>query len=203
MKKNFLLLLCSFSFLVFGFIGCVPLDNSSNDTQYPETKTIENKVNLPAPSSTPKTNPSTKTNQQPKEAQTTPPKKETETTKNKNNISKKQENPYKIVIQTNKKTLTLYKNGKLIQTYPIAVGKSETPTPKGSFTIVEKSKNPGGAFGVRWMGLSVPGGHYGIHGTNQPDSIGQATSKGCIRMNNADVKKLYSMVQVGTVVEIS
>ena len=99
--------------------------------------------------------------------------------------------------------MTLYKNGKVIQTYPIAVGKSETPTPKGSFTIAEKTKNPGGAFGVRWMGLSVPGGHYGIHGTNQPDSIGQAASKGCIRMNNADVKKLYSMVQVGTVVEIS
>lgn len=67
------------------------------------------------------------------------------------------------------------------------------------------------------MGLAVPdqkdmraskdaralNGHkYVIHGTNEPESIGTDASGGCIRLKNADVEELYSMISVGTEVEI-
>ncbi len=50
------------------------------------------------------------------------------------------------------------------------------------------------------MGLSAKG--YGIHGTNQPNSIGKAASTGCIRMGKQDVEELFAMVGVGDTVEI-
>ena len=50
--------------------------------------------------------------------------------------------------------------------------------------------------GVAAMTLS--GGAYAIHGTNQPGSIGHFVSYGCIRMFNEDIRDLYSRVSVGT-----
>lgn len=52
------------------------------------------------------------------------------------------------------------------------------------------------------MGLNVPWGKFGIHGTLDPYSLGWASSHGCIRMNNDDVAELYSVVPVGTKVVI-
>lgn len=86
--------------------------------------------------------------------------------------------------------------------YPIAVGKPETPTPTGIYHIITKVVNPGGVLGTRWMGLDIPNGPYGIHGTFQPDSIGKAISNGCIRMYNEDIEELFSQVRVGTTVAI-
>ena len=57
-------------------------------------------------------------------------------------------------------------------------------------------------FGTRWIGLSVPFGTYGIHGTNKPWSIGRLESQGCVRMYNRDVEQLYRWVKVGTPVHI-
>ena len=108
---------------------------------------------------------------------------------------------YSITVNTSTRTLTLYRNGQWVKSYPVAVGKPSTPTPKGTFTIVNKAVNPGGPFGSRWMGLSKP--HYGIHGTNNPSSIGKAVSNGCIRMYNKDVNELYNLVSIGTVVKIT
>jgi lipoprotein-anchoring transpeptidase ErfK/SrfK len=54
-------------------------------------------------------------------------------------------------------------------------------------------QNPMGA-----AALTMRGGEYAIHGTNNPASIGGFVSSGCIRMHNADVVTLYQMVQVGT-----
>lgn len=108
--------------------------------------------------------------------------------------------PLSITVSLNAKTLTLYKNGRLFKAYPVAIGKPSTPTPRGTFTIKNKQVNPGGPFGTRWMGLSKP--HYGIHGTNNPASIGTAASNGCIRMFNHDVEDLFNHVGVGTVVRI-
>ena len=90
--------------------------------------------------------------------------------------------------------------GSVLKSYPVGVGKSFTPSPIGSFTIIIKSPNPGGPFGAMWMGLSVPG--YGIHGTNNPGSIGNYVSKGCIRMHNRDVLALAKLVPIGTPVFI-
>jgi hypothetical protein len=62
--------------------------------------------------------------------------------------------------------------------------------------------NPGGPFGTRWMKLNVPWGGYGIHGTDNPSSIGTAASHGCVRMYNEDVNELYDIVPLGTPVQI-
>ena len=109
---------------------------------------------------------------------------------------------FAILINTGNHTLTLYKTGKVFKTFPVAVGKPSTPTPTGTFRIINKSVNPGGPFGVRWLGLSVPNGDYGIHGTNNSRSIGRSVSNGCIRMFNNDVTELFDLVSIGASVKI-
>lgn len=107
---------------------------------------------------------------------------------------------YKILIDKNNFNLKLLKNNSVISTYPIAIGKPSTPTPIGKFKIINKAYKPGGPFGERWLGLSIPG--YGIHGTNNPASIGKAVSNGCIRTFNKNIIELYNIVPLGTEVEI-
>jgi len=106
-----------------------------------------------------------------------------------------------IFIDLTKHTLFLFKDGKQIEKYNIAIGTKENPSPIGVFRIIEKGRW-GKSFGGRWMGLNVPWGIYGIHGTTKPGSIGRAASHGCIRMRNTDVAKLYDVVIKGTIVEI-
>ncbi|ROR29164.1 L,D-transpeptidase-like protein [Mobilisporobacter senegalensis] len=113
-----------------------------------------------------------------------------------------QVNKYSITINVNRHTLILFENGKIKKYYPIAVGKPSTPTPKGIFKIINKAINPGGPFGVRWLGLSAPNGDYGIRGTNNPSSIGKSVSNGCIRMYNNDILEISNLVSVGTIVKI-
>ena len=105
-----------------------------------------------------------------------------------------------IDVSVSKRQLKLYDASVLLKMYPIAIGKVLTPTPTGNYMIVNKEYNPGGPFGVLWMGLSKP--HYGIHGTNDPSSIGKEVSLGCIRMFNDDVTELSSLVTIGTNVYI-
>ncbi|WP_042147552.1 L,D-transpeptidase [Paucisalibacillus sp. EB02] len=105
-----------------------------------------------------------------------------------------------INVSTSRHQLKLFDGSELIKTYPIAVGKMVTPTPFGSYKIINKQPNPGGPYGAFWMGLSKP--HYGIHGTNDPSSIGKDVSLGCIRMFNHDVLDLSSRVPIGTDVVI-
>lgn len=105
-----------------------------------------------------------------------------------------------IDVSTSRHQLKLFDNHRLLKVYPIAVGKILTPTPQGTYTIINKQYHPGGPFGVLWMGLSKR--HYGIHGTNKPASIGKNVSQGCIRMFNRDVLDLSSNVSVGTRVVI-
>lgn len=106
-----------------------------------------------------------------------------------------------IIVKISECILELYSDGKLYKTYRIAVGQSETPTPVGDWSVVWKSYRTG-VFGTRYFGLSVPWGGYGIHGTNQPWSIGRSVSQGCIRMRNKDIEELYEWVPVGTPVRI-
>jgi len=108
-----------------------------------------------------------------------------------------------IVIDTRKKTLTVYDDGKEFKQYKVAVGKDETPTPIGNWRVKRKAKNWGTGFGTRWMGLDVPWGLYGIHGTNKPWSIGAEASHGCIRMFNSSAEEVYEWVKPGTVVKIT
>lgn len=107
-----------------------------------------------------------------------------------------------IIVDSWKFRLTLYRDGKVLRTYPVAIGEPETPTPIGEWKIVHKGGNWGGGFGARWLGLNVPWGIYGIHGTNKPGSIGSRASHGCVRMYNRNVLELYGLVKAGTPVHI-
>lgn len=111
---------------------------------------------------------------------------------------------YTILVEVDTKQLKLVdrENENIVKTYPIATGKPSSPTPLGTFQIIEKGQW-GEGFGTRWIGLNVPWGKYGIHGTNKPGSIGGNLSAGCIRMRNKDVEELYSMVNHDTIVIIT
>ncbi|MTH53109.1 L,D-transpeptidase family protein [Bacillus mangrovi] len=109
--------------------------------------------------------------------------------------------PYRVAVSRSKRKLGLYRNGVLIKQYPIAVGRILYATPTGNFVIVNRQPNPGGPYGKMWLSLSKTG--YGIHGTNNPSSIGQAVSKGCVRMFNKDVLELSAIIQNGTAVSIT
>jgi hypothetical protein len=98
--------------------------------------------------------------------------------------------------------LVVRAQGQKFKTYPVAVGNLSTPTPVGEYQVIYKGKNWGPAFGPRWLGLDVPWGIYGIHGTNKQYSIGQHLSHGCIRMRNSDVIELFEMIPLGTKVTI-
>jgi len=126
-----------------------------------------------------------------------------------------------IVVTRATNTLRLYSTHKLVRTFPVATGQAIYPTPKGVFRIVVKEKNPwwypptydawakglqpvppgpDNPLGTRWMGLSVPG--VGIHGTDEPASIGYSESHGCIRMQVPNAEWLFQRVKVGTPVVI-
>ncbi len=122
----------------------------------------------------------------------------------------------RIVINIASRSLALYQGGKKIRLYPLCLGKPSTPTPTGYYKISSKDVNPtwtdpsdlsvvipsgeSNPLGYRWMLLY---GHYGIHGTNRPDSIGTYGSNGCIRLKEKDVEALFDLVDIGTPVEIT
>lgn len=127
--------------------------------------------------------------------------------------------PKRILIDKSENRLSLYENGRLLRRYPVGTGRSAEQTPEGSFTIVLKIVNPSwtnprtgetipgrsprNPLGTRWLGLSIGGGgEYGIHGTNDPSSVGRHVSLGCVRMQNADVEELFRLVPIGTPVTI-
>ncbi|ABB15180.1 L,D-transpeptidase family protein [Carboxydothermus hydrogenoformans] len=101
-----------------------------------------------------------------------------------------------IVIETRTRLLYLFRENKLVKKYPVALGDLKTPTPIGCFKITFMRKNWGSGFGSRFLGLNVPWGMYGIHGTNKPGSIGSYASHGCIRMLNRHVEELYEKVHL-------
>lgn len=107
-----------------------------------------------------------------------------------------------IIVELNRFRLTLYRDGAVFKQYPVAVGAPATPSPVGEWKVVHKGGNWGGGFGDRWIGINVPWGIFGIHGTNKPGSIGFRSSHGCIRMYNRQVKELYSLIKPGTPVHI-
>ncbi|MCL2811038.1 MAG: L,D-transpeptidase family protein [Clostridia bacterium] len=109
------------------------------------------------------------------------------------------ETPTKLIyIDTLRMSLILYENGKEVRRFPIAAGAADTPSPIGVFRIIHRFKPEGGGFGTRFLGLNVPWGSYGIHGTNKPGSIGSHASHGCFRMYSRDAETLYALVPNGT-----
>jgi lipoprotein-anchoring transpeptidase ErfK/SrfK len=118
-----------------------------------------------------------------------------------------------VLVSIPDRKLALFENGRVVRIYRVAVGKPSTPSPIGEFKIVNRVTNPtyyhkgqviaagrGNPVGSRWMGLSAKG--YGIHGTNQPNSIGKAASTGCIRVGKKDLEELFALVGAGDTVQI-
>ncbi|HET6350690.1 MAG TPA: L,D-transpeptidase family protein [Coriobacteriia bacterium] len=112
-----------------------------------------------------------------------------------------------IVIDKSEFRLYWVKNGILVKTYPVALGRVGMTTPSRVWRVGIKYKtDPRGVYGPRKMRLfkRVNGRFvftaYGIHGTNQEWVIGTRASHGCIRMYNKDVRELWKQVPVGTIV---
>jgi len=108
---------------------------------------------------------------------------------------------YKILVDVEASELYLLQDNELVKTYKCSGGKWSTPSPIGTWTIISKAKW-GEGFGGSWMGLNVPWGQFGIHGTLEQGSIGWASSHGCIRMKNSEVAELYKIIPIGTKVTI-
>jgi len=119
----------------------------------------------------------------------------------------------RVVVSIPDRKLALIENDRIVSIYPVAVGAPVSPSPAGTFSIVNRVSNPTyyrpgkvvspGArnpIGTRWIGLSVKG--YGIHGTDAPRSVGFAKSHGCIRLRNEDVERLFEQLRAGDVVEL-
>jgi L,D-transpeptidase ErfK/SrfK len=119
----------------------------------------------------------------------------------------------RVVVSVPDRKLAILEGGKVIRTFQVAVGAAVSPSPTGQFHIVSRLANPtyyhpgvvipagsDNPIGPRWVGLNQRG--YGIHGTNEPRSIGKAASHGCIRMRNRDIEQFFRMVSVGDTVEI-
>jgi len=118
----------------------------------------------------------------------------------------------RLIISIPDRRLALVENDRVVRMYRVAVGAPSSPSPTGTFTIVSRVSNPtyyrpgkvvgpgaSNPIGSRWIGLNHKG--YGIHGTDEPNSIGYAKSHGCIRLRNADIEKLFERVRPGDVVE--
>lgn len=107
-----------------------------------------------------------------------------------------------IWIDVDQKRLTVYENGAEAAAFPIASGARDTPSPLGVFRVGSRFSTEMSGFGTRFLGLTVPWGSYGIHGTNHPESIGRSASHGCIRLTVKDAEKLYRMIPAGARVVI-
>jgi lipoprotein-anchoring transpeptidase ErfK/SrfK len=118
-----------------------------------------------------------------------------------------------VLVSLRDRKLAVLEDGKVLASFPVAVGAAVSPSPTGEFEIVNRISKPtyyhqgvvippgkDNPIGTRWVGLSEKG--FGIHGTNAPKSIGRAASHGCIRLRNRDMETLFTMLRVGDLVEI-
>ena len=119
----------------------------------------------------------------------------------------------RIEIDLSTRYLRLFRAGRLALRTPVAIGAPETPTPIGRFYVNQRlaTDDPTGPFGIGALGVSAfspvltyweQGGPIAIHGTNEPWSIGQADSNGCIRVRNGAFRQLFDSVPAGTPVTI-
>lgn len=121
----------------------------------------------------------------------------------------------RIVIGLKDFRLVAFSEDRIVFDFPVTTGADTGPTPTGRFTITSRLKNPwytpddepnvrpgarNNPIGSRWIGINKPS--YGLHGTNNPDAIGEAKSEGCVRLRNRQIEELYRHVSKGTPVII-
>ncbi|HVM01627.1 MAG TPA: L,D-transpeptidase family protein, partial [Acidimicrobiales bacterium] len=120
----------------------------------------------------------------------------------------------RVVVDISARTLTAYDGDRVLMQVPVAPGLSSTPTPRGDFFVdgAVALRDPTGPYGSHQISVAAFSdvhysfgggiGQIAIHGTNNPALIGTPASNGCVRMTNADVAALASMVPIGTPVKI-
>jgi L,D-transpeptidase-like protein len=113
-----------------------------------------------------------------------------------------------------RRQVTVRHGGRVVQRFPVAIGRPGNPTPTGDFAVTDKvrMRDPGGPYGCCALALTahqpnIPQGWGGgdrvaIHGTSQPGSIGYAASLGCLRAGESDVRRLVGTVPLGAPVRI-
>jgi L,D-transpeptidase catalytic domain len=119
-----------------------------------------------------------------------------------------------IEVDLSARTLRLLVDGRIVVTAPVAIGTADNPTPTGRFYVVDKlaTGDPDDTYGPIAFGLSGHSlelgefaggdGQIGLHGTNDPATIGQAVSHGCIRVRNDVILRLADLVPLGAPVVI-
>ena len=122
-----------------------------------------------------------------------------------------------ILLDLSQRDISLVRDGKTVNRWPVVIGAPETPTPVGRFTVQTKVVNPVyqstssgkvkgvGPLGYRWIGFHSKGPDvFGIHGTPWPWWVDAraAVSHGCVRMRNEHIEKLFEAVEIGTPVII-
>lgn len=124
----------------------------------------------------------------------------------------------RVVLRLGDRRVFLFQGETVIDSYPVAVGATDTPTPQGQFKVSKlviepvwqspwtgemHAPGPNSALGLRWIGFFADdSGAFGFHGTPTLDSIGKAASNGCVRLRNEDIVALFSQVTIGTPVEV-
>jgi lipoprotein-anchoring transpeptidase ErfK/SrfK len=118
-----------------------------------------------------------------------------------------------VIVNKATNELALIDENKVQTVVSVGTGKTKELTPEGLFTITVKAEDPyyrrkdipGGdpknPLGSRWIGFDAEetdGRIYGIHGTNQPASIGRYVSQGCIRTQNEVISSLYPLIPLGS-----
>jgi lipoprotein-anchoring transpeptidase ErfK/SrfK len=121
----------------------------------------------------------------------------------------------RIVIDLSRRSLRVYRSGRLLLQTMVGIGAASTPTPTGTYFVNERYalSSAGGPFGPAALGISahsvalqhswVENGPIAIHGTNEPWSIGQAASHGCIHIANDVMRKVFSLAPDGTPVIVA
>ncbi len=121
---------------------------------------------------------------------------------------------FNIFVDKSQNILLLKDGNEVLKMYVVSTGENNS-TPVGTFTVTSKLENPvwfnsgvvvppespQNVLGTRWLGFEEAPG-YGIHGTVDPETLGQQVTAGCVRMLNADVEELYSIVPQGIKVTI-
>ncbi len=120
-----------------------------------------------------------------------------------------------VTVDLEARSLTVWMDGQALSTSTVAIGSPENPTPTGSFYIIDKidTSSDGSAYGPFALGLSAHSdtlsefgggdGQIGLHGTNDPSSIGNAVSHGCVRLPNDVITQLATDLPLGTPVVIT
>lgn len=124
------------------------------------------------------------------------------------------QDPFTVLVRLGAHQMTVYRDSSAVISSAIGVGRSVLPTPLGTYYIVDlmKQPSPDGVYGPYAFGLSAYSnvlqsfgggpGEIGLHGTDDPSSVGANVSHGCLRVANATILRLAKLLPVGTPVVI-